>query len=97
MVCHALHFNFNTVQLDYRYTHTLHKYTNLVVLLHIHDILLLVYPACSKLKYYASEDADCRTSARSLFPSARTTLSLSLSVSALFSAQLQGAALSSFS
>ncbi len=28
--------------------------------------MLLVYPACSKLKYYASEDADCRESARSL-------------------------------
>ncbi len=37
-VCHALHHN--TVQLDY--THTLHKYKNLVVLMHIRDVL---YPA----------------------------------------------------
>ena len=37
--------------------------------------VLLVYPACSKIKFYASK-ADCRTSARSLFPSARTLLSL---------------------
>ncbi len=57
--------------------------------------VLLVYPACSKYKYYASE-ADCRTSARSLFPSARTplSLSLSLSASALYSERLKGAALS---
>ncbi len=32
----ALHFKFYTVQLDY--THTLHKYKNLVVQMHIHDI-----------------------------------------------------------
>ncbi len=46
--------------------------------------VLLVYLACSKLKYYAS-DVDCR--ARSLFSSARTHLSLSLCLcaSALFS------------
>ncbi len=43
--------------------------------------VLLVYPGCSKWKYYASE-ADCRASARSLFPSAHTS---SLSESALFS------------
>ncbi len=58
MVCHAPHFNFNTVQLDFMHTHTaphfncntvqldymhtLHKYKNLVALMHIHDIL---YPA----------------------------------------------------
>ncbi len=41
----------------------------------------LVYPACSKLKYYASE-IDCRESARSLFPSMRTPLSLRLLCSA---------------
>ncbi len=40
--------------------------------------VLLVYPACSKLKY--ASEADCRTSVRSLFPSARTPLSLSLSL-----------------
>ncbi len=39
--------------------------------------MLLVYPACSKLKYYASE-ADCHMSARSLFPSVHTPLSLLL-------------------
>ncbi len=57
--------------------------------------VLLVYPACSKYTYNASE-ADCRASARSLFPSARTplSLSLSLSLSALFSERLKGAALS---
>ncbi len=33
--------------------------------------VLLVYPACSKLKYNASE-ADCRARARSLFPSTHT-------------------------
>ncbi len=57
--------------------------------------VLLVYPACSKLKYYASE-ADCRASARSLFPSARTplSLSLSLSASALYSERLKEAAIS---
>ncbi len=42
--------------------------------------LLLVYPAWSKWKYYASE-ADCHTSMRSLFPSTHTPLSLSLSLS----------------
>ncbi len=44
--------------------------------------------SCSKLKYYASE-ADSRTCVRSLFPSARahTSLSLSLSASARFSAR----------
>ncbi len=42
--------------------------------------VLLVYPVCSKLKYYGFE-ADCRTSARSPFPSTRTPLSLSLSLS----------------
>ncbi len=48
--------------------------------------VLLVYPACSKYKYNASE-ADCRTSVRSLFSSGRahTSLSLSLSASALLS------------
>ncbi len=59
--------------------------------------VLLVYPACSKFKYYAP-DADCRASARSLFPSARTPLSLSvslsLSASALYSEQLKVAVLS---
>ncbi len=40
--------------------------------------MLLVYPACSKYEYNASE-ADCRSSARSLFPSVRTHLSFSLS------------------
>ncbi len=38
--------------------------------------VLLVYPACSKLKYDVSEDADCRASARSLFLGAHTPLSL---------------------
>ncbi len=47
--------------------------------------VLLVYPACSKLKYYASE-ADYLESARSLFPSVRTHLSLSLSLRLLCSA-----------
>ncbi len=42
--------------------------------------VLLVYPGCSKWKYYASE-ADCRASARSLFPAAHTPLSLSHSLS----------------
>ncbi len=35
--------------------------------LHVRVESASVYPACSKFKYYASE-ADCRTSARSLFP-----------------------------
>ncbi len=38
------------------------------------------HPACSKLKYYPSKDADCSESARSLFSSVHTTLSLSLSL-----------------
>ncbi len=42
--------------------------------------VLLVYPACSKLKYCAFE-ADCHTSARYLFPIERTSLSLSISLS----------------
>ncbi len=52
-VCHALQFNLNTVQtrlhahtawnfnfytFQQDYTHTLHKYKNLVVLMNIHDI-----------------------------------------------------------
>ncbi len=37
--------------------------------------MLHVYPACSKYKYHASEDADCRESARSLFTSVRTAVS----------------------
>ncbi len=41
--------------------------------------MVLVYPTCSKYKYNASE-ADCRTSARFLFPSVHTSLSLSLCV-----------------
>ncbi len=44
--------------------------------------MLLVYPACSKLKYYASE-TDVLTSLSSLFPRAHTPLSLSLSLSAV--------------
>ncbi len=40
--------------------------------------LFHLYPACSKLNYNASE-ADCCESAMSLFPTARTSLSLSLS------------------
>ncbi len=55
--------------------------------------VLLVYPACSKLNYYASEDADSRESTRSLFASAHT----SLSASALFREWLKGAALCAFS
>ncbi len=52
--------------------------------------VLLVYPACSKYKYNASED-DCHASARSLsFPArAHTSLSLSLSASALFWKELR--------
>ncbi len=44
--------------------------------------VLLVYPACSKLNYYASEDSDSRESTRSLYPSAHTSLSLCLLCSA---------------
>ncbi len=50
--------------------------------------VLLVYPACSKWKYYASE-ADCCTSAKSLFPSAHTHLSLSLSLNSIFNFSIQ--------
>ncbi len=55
-----------------------HRHTNV----YYHDNHLHVRverASCSKLKYYASE-AEGRTSARSLFPSARTPLSLSLCV-----------------
>ncbi len=55
------------------------------------------HPACSKLKYYASEDADCSESTRFLFSSVRTTLSLSLFAFVLFRERLKGAALSAFS
>ncbi len=60
--------------------------------------MLLVYPACSKYKYYASE-ADCRTSARSLsFPAGAhlslSLFSLSLSLCICSVERLKGAALS---
>ncbi len=56
--------------------------------------MLLVYPSCSKFKYYASEDADCRVSTKSLFPIACTALSLSAPASLEW---LKEAALSAFS
>ncbi len=55
--------------------------------------MLLVYPSCSKFKYYASEDADCRVSTKSLFPIACTALSLSAPASLEW---LKEAALSAF-
>ncbi len=50
-VCHALHFNFNAVKFDY--THTLHKFKNLVVRMHIHDIFVLsLCIICCTFAYY---------------------------------------------
>ncbi len=51
--------------------------------------VLLVYPACSKYKYNASE-VDCHASEMSLSQRAHTALSLSV----LFSVKLKGAVLS---
>ncbi len=79
--------------LDISYRIILNKLVNILNIYWTSKLnVLLVYPACRKWKYHASEDADCRESARSLFPSVHTALSLSASV--LFCERLKGAVLS---